>query len=124
MKKIIASITICTVLSACATSVQQQILVPLVDMKGVDNIQFNNDVMECNAYARRIDAEQHAANTAMALGVLGALLGASLGNRRDALQLGAIGAASGAVQGHSKAVEKQEDVVRRCLAGRGYVVLE
>ncbi len=122
--KAILAITLAAALTGCANmSHVQQNIVPLVDTKGADMTNFYNDVAECNNYARAVDAEQQAANGAVAMGLVGALLGAALGNHKDALQLGLIGAASGAVQAGNKAVEKKEDIVARCMQQRGWRVI-
>jgi Na+-transporting methylmalonyl-CoA/oxaloacetate decarboxylase beta subunit len=123
MKAIIAIASLAAVLSGCATHNTNKFTVPMIDTKGVDMNAYWIDVADCNSYARSVDVGQQAANGAVALGLLGAIVGSMMGNHKDALQIGLIGAASGASEGYVRGKEKQEDIVKRCIAGRGYVVL-
>lgn len=94
--------------------------VPLVDMQGKAAGQFNADLVECQAYAKQsYDAAQAAVAGAIAAGLLAALF-TPRGYRNDAfMRAGVLGAAGGA----GAATNSQENITRRCLAGRGYNVL-
>ncbi len=94
--------------------------VPLVDMQGRDQAQFAADVAQCQDYAaKRINAEHFAIAGAIATGLLGALL-APRGYRNEvAGRAAVIGAAGGAGEG----IGTQQGIIQRCMAGRGYVVL-
>jgi uncharacterized protein YcfJ len=116
--RLIAVLLSLAFLAGCATSGANR--VPLVDMRGKDAAQFNLDVQECQAYARQTVG----AGTGAAVGaVAGALLGAFLapsGSRNYVAGRGAVlGGLAGGVHGN----ETQENVITRCLAGRGYNVL-
>ena len=118
MFKVIISIVSIAMLAGCATSGANY--VPLVDMKGKDQQAFNADVIECQAYARqRMDAASGAAAGAVAGALLGALI-APRGYRNLVAGHTAIGGAAG---GALAANETQETITKRCLAGRGYNVL-
>lgn len=94
--------------------------VPLVDTKYKDQAVLQQDVAECQAYARTtLDAAQGAAAGAL----IGALLGAALAPRGYRNNTAAYGAGFGAVSGGLAANETQETITKRCLMGRGYNVL-
>lgn len=128
MNKITAGFVICLFLQGCATTPRGADYVPLVDMKGHDANKFATDTQECQAYARqRMSAAQGAMNGAMAGAIAGALIGAVLaphGYRNDAAgQVAAFGALGGAATGAVDANDTQESITKKCLAGRGYNVL-
>lgn len=120
MKRVIVSVVAVSFLAGCATNPRGAGYVPLVDMKGHNEEQFAVDVRECQAYARqRMDAAQGA----MAGAVAGALLGALLAPRGHRNYVASRTATVGAVSGGLAANENQETITKRCLAGRGYNVL-
>ncbi len=104
--------------SGCATRGANYI--PLVDLKGKDTQQFNTDTTECQAYAKqRMDAAQGAVIGAVA----GALLMAAFAPRGYRNDFAAHGAVAGGLGGAVSSNDTQETVTKRCLAGRGYNVL-
>lgn len=122
MKKLITSVVMATVLvaaSGCAT--RGAGFVPLVDTKGRDPVQLSIDIQECQSYARQT---ADAASGAVMGAIAGALLGAALSHKQS-YQSSAIsyGAGVGALSGAGSANESQETVIRRCLAGRSWNVL-
>ncbi len=96
---------------------------PIVDMRGVDMNRYHVDLGECQQYAGQVNPGEHAVVGAAAGAVLGAAIGAIFGNRRDAgrgaAAYGLVGAAGGGAEGAAA----QREIVRRCMAGRGYRVL-
>ena len=114
----LACIAAFAVLSGCAT--RGAGYVPLVDMKGKTDQQFTADLGECQQYAlKRADEASGAVAGAVAMGLLGALL-APRGYRNE---VAGRTAAIGAVGGAGQAMETREVIIKRCLAGRGYNVL-
>ena len=94
--------------------------VPLVDMKNRDPVTFNQDVVECQQYAKqRLDA----AGGAIAGALIGALIGTALSPRGYRNETAGYGATVGAISGGAQANETQEVIIKRCLSGRGYNVL-
>ena len=73
---------------------------PIVDMKGVNETRYEKDLAECQGYAKE----------APGMGITAAK-GAGAG--------AVVGGAGGAYKGN----ESQEAVVKKCLVGRGYKVL-
>lgn len=106
------------VLGGCATRGANY--VPVVDSKYKNPEELLNDTRECQQYAlQRVNAAQGAVAGAL----FGALLGAALapgGYRNDVARQTAI---VGGVGGAASANDTQEVIIKRCLAGRGYNVL-
>ena len=120
MKRITTIIIVALALSACATAPRGAAYVPLVDMAGKNPDQFARDVAECQVYAQqRMDAAQGA----MIGAVAGALLGAFLAPRGYRNEVAGHAAVLGAAGGAIEATDTQESITKRCLAGRGWNVL-
>jgi outer membrane lipoprotein SlyB len=105
-------------LSACATRGQNY--VPVVDMRGQNHNAFVQDLSDCQAYARQ---RPDGAQGAVAGAIVGGLLGAVIAPRHHRNTFGAYGAGLGAAAGAGGAMDTQESIVKRCMAGRGYNVL-
>ncbi|MDO8492552.1 MAG: glycine zipper family protein [bacterium] len=97
---------------------------PIVDMQGVDINRYNRDLADCQQYAQQVSPGEQAAVGAGAGLVFGAAMGAIFGNRHDAgrgaIAYGLAGAGVGAAHGAGT----QMNVVRNCMSGRGYRVLQ
>lgn len=98
---------------------------PLVDMQNKTSQQYENDLQQCQSYAvQQSGAAANGAAAAAAGLVIGALLGlVAGGNMTDILQVGGIGAVAGGAGGLYEGNSAQENVVKQCLRGRGYNVL-
>lgn len=94
---------------------------PLVDSKGRSSAELNINISECQQYANQRGG---AGEGAVAGAVVGALVGAAIGHK-SAYQgiLATQGAIVGAGAGALGAYESQEMIIKRCLAGRGFNVL-
>lgn len=115
-------------LAGCATQGGMTDLgyTPIVDLPAeADKTQYVSDLADCQQYAqRRPGASNAGAGGAIVGALLGGLIGAAFGNSSDAAWFagfGALGAASGAADG---AETTQRQIIRRCLANRGYAVLD
>ena len=96
---------------------------PIVDTKGVNMSQYELDLEECSTFAEDISTGKSIAKGAVTGAAVGAVIEAITGDvrsRRDAIELGAV---SGGAQSGIRAVREKEQIVRRCLRGRGYKVL-
>ena len=98
---------------------------PLVDTKGVDMNRYEADLRECREYTQQLVGPGEQAAT-------GAVVGAATGalvtrivdrdlNRGPNTRLGAL---LGAVGGLARGAQEQYAVIRNCMAGRGYRVLQ
>lgn len=98
---------------------------PLVDTQGVDMNQYERDLRDCQGYAQQtVNAGQGAVIGAVAGAVLGALLAGVAGSGYSKGRSARVGAVAGAVGAGAEAESGQRDVIRRCMAGRGYRVLQ
>lgn len=98
---------------------------PIIDTQGVDAGKLECDLSDCQAYAAQINPVQNAVSNAMAGAILGALFGLAIGDHGWAARAGAQGGAvGGALGGAGGAAAAQTNVVRNCMAGRGYRVLQ
>jgi outer membrane lipoprotein SlyB len=93
---------------------------PIVDTKGVNMAAYERDLAECKQYGAQIQPAQGVAKGAVAGAAVGAAIGA-IGH--DVGQGAAVGAVSGGASSAVKADEDRQNVVKRCMRGRGYKVL-
>jgi hypothetical protein len=110
------------ILAGCAADQYR----PVVDPVSIhDSGKYENDLNDCQAYARRVDPAASAAQNAVAGAILGALIGVAIGDRGSYARYGAtVGAANGATAGAANAQLTQVRIIQNCMAGRGYVVLD
>ena len=121
--KAVAAALAAALLTGCATAPGGAQYVPLIDIKPEQGANYSADLTDCQAYAERAvgagaGAAGGAVAGALAMGILSAVLGGG-GHGRWA----AVGALSGAASGAAAGETNQRDVIRRCMDGRGYSVL-
>ena len=123
MKKIVAIALAAAILAGCAAPMHQYR--PLVDTD-TTSPQYQRDLEECRAYAMTKPSAENAAAAGAILGALAGVALLALSGGRDGWgnEAAGIGALIGGVEGYSKGAEGQQGVVKRCLAGRGYRVLD
>ncbi|MBB3142833.1 glycine zipper family protein [Halomonas organivorans] len=121
-KTFIAALAVPLVMAGCANVSNYR---PLIDTKGVDGAQYEQDLRECRAYAQRINPQSQA--------VMGAIVGALATAATVAIAMDSgdylgrsagVGAVAGAAEGGGSAVVAQRRAVHKCLDGRGYSVLQ
>jgi len=96
---------------------------PIIDTLGVNLTQYNHDLADCQQYANEVDIAQKAAVGAASGAAVGGVFGAVLGNS-DTVQRGAgVGAIGGGTRGIRQGIRERERIIKRCLIGRGYRVL-
>lgn len=93
---------------------------PIVDMKGVDPEKYAQDWQECQAYTEEIVIAEGIAKGAATGAAVGAASGAI---NRDAARGAAYGGLYGGTRSGLGADREKQKVFKRCLAGRGYRVL-
>lgn len=108
-------VAILHMLSGCAGTPH-----PIIDTKDADMDQYHADLAECEQFAEEVDVAGGVVRSAAVGAVLGAAMGAITGDVGPAAGLGAIGGGAGA--GLEEARTRQS-VVKECLRGRGYRVL-
>ena len=108
-------------LAACAGANYR----PMVDSRNVDMNKYEGDLRDCQQYAGQVDGAGTQAAIGAAVGAgLGYLIGRAAGARYDAPATGRVGAVAGAAGGAGQGEMNQRDVIRRCMSGRGYSVLQ
>ncbi|TDU31347.1 hypothetical protein DFR24_0715 [Panacagrimonas perspica] len=103
----------------------------IVDTKGVDMSRYQQDRRECEGYVEQVSSGGTIAKSAGLGAVIGAVVGGAAGAifgdstaaARGAAVGGVTGGAQGSVSGIAKGENSKEQVLRNCLSGRGYRVL-
>jgi len=96
---------------------------PIIDTKGVDMSQYEADLEECSNFSEDISTGKSIAKGAATGAAVGAVIEAITDDargRRDAIEVGAV---SGGAKSGIRAVREKEQILKRCLRGRGYKVL-
>lgn len=112
-----------TLLAGCASS-DRFVDAPIIDRKGVDMAKYAADKEECEQYAAEVNRGEKVARGAIGGAVVGGAIGAIINRRSNAAERGAgVGAVTGGVGGAREGNREAEQVIRQCLRGRGYKVL-
>lgn len=93
---------------------------PIIDQRGVNMQMYGADLEECESYAEPISVGKGAAKGAAGGAAVGAATGVIGGDIYSGAGYGAI---YGATRYGNDADREKRTVVKRCLAGRGYRVL-
>ncbi len=103
---------------------------PIVDMQGVDGSQYETDLAQCQKYAEQISPGKSAAIGAVAVAAGAAILGGVAALVFD-LDVGDVmgdaailGGTLGAMEGAAAGGRSQVDIIKNCMSGRGYRVLQ
>jgi uncharacterized protein YcfJ len=97
---------------------------PIVDT-GQRIGNYDEDLNACTAIASQVQPANNAAAGIVAGAIIGALLGKAAGlNNHYAGQVAATGAVAGGVNGLAYGSAEWTAIVNRCMAGRGYNVLQ
>ena len=123
MKKVVTIVVAAALLAGCAAPMHSY--QPLVD-GDTTSTQYQRDLEECRAYAMTKPSAENSAAVGAIVGALAGVALLALGGGRGGWgnEVAAVGAAAGAVQGYSEGAQGQQNVVKRCLAGRGHRVLD
>ncbi len=95
----------------------------IIDRKGVNMAQYEKDLAECRLYAQEVRTGEKAVRGAASGAVIGGAVGAVVGGSDDAARGAGVGAITGGAKGVSQGERQELQVVKRCLGGRGYRVL-
>jgi hypothetical protein len=112
---ILHGLLVLLILAGCAAHPK-----PIIDTKGVDLSAYETDLAECTEYSEQIEAGAGVAKGAAGGAVVGAATGAISGNAGKGAGYGSIW---GATRSGLDADRDKQNVVKRCLRGRGYRVL-
>lgn len=96
---------------------------PIIDAKGVDLNRYEADLADCQSYARQASgAGKSAVGGAAAGGAVG-VVGSAISGGNVAKSAG-MGALIGGLLGAGAGETAQREIIQKCLAGRGYKVLQ
>ena len=96
----------------------------IVDLKGVDREQYEVDLADCQGYANEVPLGKHVGTGAAAGAAVGAVGAAVSGANKTGIgQSAGIGAVYGGTIRGMGAVGEKQQVLRECMKGRGYRVL-
>lgn len=109
------ALALATALAGCAANPD-----PIVDMKGVDPVRYERDLAECKAYKDQIRTEVGVAKGAAGGAAVGGAIGAITG---DAAKGAGVGAVAGGARSAQMNEREKQQVVKNCMRGRGYRVL-
>ena len=93
---------------------------PIIDTQGVDMARYESDMADCEAYGDQIQIEKGVAQGTVTGAAVGTATGAISGNAAEGAGYGAIYGAAESARLNDR--EKQR-VVKNCMRGRGYRVL-
>ena len=86
--------------------------------------RYRQDLAECREYAQEVRKGEMVARGAGSGAAVGGAIGAIVGDSTDSAVRGAgVGAVSGGARGMSAGEREEMQVIKRCLRGRGYRVL-
>ena len=95
----------------------------IVDTAGVDLNKYYADLAECKAFAQKVDVRDQTTRGVVGGVVVGSVIGAIVGNSDDAKRGGGAAGVLGGIEANAEARREQNKVMRNCLVGRGYNVL-
>lgn len=95
----------------------------IVDTQGADMSRYAQDRRECESYAAQVDTGGQVARSAGFGALVGAAIGAIFGNSKTVVRSAGAGGVTGGAQGAIRGDQEKEQVLRNCLRGRGYRVL-
>ena len=117
-KYTIAVMCILPVLAACTTTDEI-----IIDKKGVNMSRYEEDLADCRGYATEVKTGEKGARGAVSGAVVGGAVGAIIDGAEGAGRGAGVGAVTGGAKGINKGEQEEVQVVKRCLRGRGYRVL-
>ncbi len=110
------------ILTGCVSTLSDPIFSgskPIIDKKGVDLNAYEVDLEECTEYANEISVGQSILKGSAAGAAIGGAIEV-LTDKEDAIELGTI---SGGAKSGITSVRQKERIVKKCLRGRGYKIL-
>ena len=118
MKHSITVSSLLVLLTACTTTDEI-----IIDKKGVDMDSYYADLEECRSYSAEVKTAEKGARGAISGAVVGGAVGAIADGSEGAARGAGVGAVTGGAKGISEGESDEVEVVKRCLRGRGYRVL-
>jgi hypothetical protein len=117
VRTVFNSILILLFVAACTTTNEI-----IIDTQGVNMNAYNQDLRACEQYADQVQVGAKVTKGAASGAAIGGATGAVV-SRRDWKEDAAVGAIVGGAKGLNEGDRDQVRVVKNCLRGRGYRVL-
>jgi len=95
----------------------------IIDKKGVDTNRYYGDLKECRSYGAEVKTTEKGTRGAISGAVVGGAVGAIVDGSEGAARGAGVGAVTGGAKGINEGEGEEVEVVKRCLRGRGYRVL-
>lgn len=118
MKPTIYLVLALMLLPACTTTDEI-----IIDRKGVNMTAYEQDLAECREYSQAVKTGEKGVLGAASSAVIGGAVGAILGGPEGAARGAGVGTVTGGARGVAEGEREEQQVVKRCLRGRGYKVL-
>lgn len=123
MKKLFLYLNLCFVIGCAQTDLSDRNDIAIIDTRGVDESVFKKDYSECSDFAKNIDLTERTLKQGAVAGVTGAAVGAIIGGEEAAKKIGGSAAVLNAVEANLDGRNEQAKIIKNCLRGRGYKVL-
>lgn len=123
MKKLFLYLNFCFVIGCAQTDLSDRNDIAIIDTRGVDESVFKKDYSECSDFAKNIDLTERTLKQGAVAGATGAAVGAIIGGEEAAKKIGGSAAVLNAVEANLDGRSEQAKIIKNCLRGRGYKVL-
>ena len=123
MKKLFLYLNLCFVIGCAQTDLSDRNDIAIIDTRGVDESVFKKDYSECSDFAKNIDLTERTLKQGAVAGATGAAVGAIIGGEEAAKKIGGSAAVLNAVEANLDGRNEQAMIIKNCLRGRGYKVL-
>ena len=123
MKKLFLYLNLCFVIGCAQTDLSDRNDIAIIDTRCVDESVFKKDYSECSDFAKNIDLTERTLKQGAVAGATGAAVGAIIGGEEAAKKIGGSAAVLNAVEANLDGRNEQAKIIKNCLRGRGYKVL-
>ena len=123
MKKLFLYANLFFVIGCAQTDLSDRNDIAIIDTRGVDESVFKKDYFECSDFAKNIDLTERTLKQGAVAGATGAAVGAIIGGEEAAKKIGGSAAVLNAVEANLDGRNEQAKIIKNCLRGRGYKVL-
>lgn len=123
MKKLFLYLNLFFVVGCAQTDLSDRNDIAIIDTRGVDESVFKKDYSECSDFAKNIDLTERTLKQGAVAGATGAAVGAIIGGEEAAKKIGGSAAVLNAVEANLDGRIEQAKIIKNCLRGRGYKVL-
>jgi len=114
---VLGMVSVAVAIFACTTTNEI-----IIDERRSNMVNYDRDLAECEAYSEQVPIGEKAARGAGSGAAVGGAIGA-ISDRHDAGEGAGIGAVTGGAAGINRGQQEKVRVVKNCLRGRGYAVL-